>query len=70
MPNNEDRYKNMTLEDACVEISNAVYESTAILERLEGQGHLLGNGHHARQKLAAAAVEDLKSRWKGSDSPR
>jgi hypothetical protein len=56
----------MTREQAEAEISKAVYEATAIFERLEGQGLIMGNGHHARQKLAQAAVEDLRSRWKNS----
>jgi len=56
----------MTLKEAEAEVSKAVYEATAIFEHLEGQGLLVGNGHHARQKLAQIAVEDLRSRWKGS----
>jgi acetoin utilization deacetylase AcuC-like enzyme len=58
------RYKAMTVEQASAEISKAVYAATAIMEKLEAAGHLKGNGHHARQKLATAAAEDLKSRWK------
>jgi len=36
-------------------IESRVYEATELLERLEGAGLLRGNGHHARQKLAAFA---------------
>jgi phosphotransacetylase len=53
-----------TLEEASAEVSKAVYAATAAFERLEGDGLIMGNGHHARQKLAQAAVEDLKARWK------
>jgi len=56
----------MTLKEAEAEVSKAVYAATKIFEDLEAQGVILGNGHHARQKLAALAVEDLRSRWKGS----
>lgn len=54
----------VTLEEACAELSARVYEATTLLERLEGAGHLLGNGHHARQEIARLAVGALKSRWR------
>lgn len=58
-----ERYKNMTLEEACAELSSRVYAAAILFERLEGAGKIIGNGHHAAQKIAALAVEDLKSRW-------
>lgn len=57
------RFQAMTLKDAEAELSNAVYAATSLLERLEGVGRLVGNGHHARQKIAQMAVEELRSRW-------
>lgn len=53
----------MTFEQAAAEISKAVYAATGIFEKLEGEGLISGNGHHARQKIAHAAVEDLRARW-------
>lgn len=53
----------LTLEQAENELQKAVYEATAILEKLERAGQVSGNGHHARQKLAQMAVEELRSRW-------
>jgi len=55
----------MTLEEAMAFISNRVYEATAIIEQLEGAGLISGNGHHARQKLAGLAAEEIKKRWLG-----
>ena len=55
----------MTLEDAQHEIQRRVYEATAIIEQLEGAGLLSGNGHHARQKIAEVASEEIKKRWIG-----
>lgn len=52
-----------TLEQASAELSRAVYEATSLLEQLEAAGLIGGNAHHARQKLASAAVEDLRERW-------
>jgi phosphotransacetylase len=56
--------KRMTLAEAQAEISCTVYAATALLERLETEGLILGNGHHARQKLAQMAADDLKARWR------
>lgn len=58
----EEWLKSVTLETAVAEIENAVYEASSLLERLEGVGRLLGNGHHARQKVAAFAAKELKER--------
>jgi predicted DNA-binding protein (UPF0251 family) len=54
----------MTLEDAESYLSTAVYMAAGLIERLEGRKKVWGNGHHARQKIAQAAVEDLRSRWR------
>ena len=47
---------------AVAEIENAVYEASSLLERLEGVGRLLGNGHHAMQQVAAFAAQEMKDR--------
>ena len=45
------------------EIERAVYVATvSIFERLEHERHLVGNGHHAAQKVAAFAADELKRR--------
>lgn len=54
----------MTLEDAEAHLSNAVYFATGLVEQLEHRKKVWGNGHHARQKIAQAAVADLRGRWK------
>lgn len=59
---NEEWLKSVTAETAIAEIENAVYEASSLLERLEGVGRLLGNGHHARQNVAAFAANELKER--------
>lgn len=56
-----DRISN--LEDATSELSNRVYEAALIIERLEGRGLYLGNGHHAAQEIARYAVEVLRKGW-------
>lgn len=54
-----------TLEDALIEIERAVYLATVnIYENLERQKLIVGNGHHAVQKIALLVKEDLKERWK------
>lgn len=55
--------KDMDFETAQAQIENAVYEATRFLEELEHAGKIQGNGHHARQKVAEFAAEELKSRW-------
>ena len=53
----------MDLEDAQHAIENCVYEATALIEQLEQAGKVGGNGHHCRQKLAAAAKDEVAGRW-------
>jgi hypothetical protein len=60
MPND---IKQMSLKDAQVEISNKIYEATRLIEELEYAGKVSGNGHHARQKIAKFATDDLAERW-------
>ena len=55
--------RNMNLDDAKAAISNSVYAATTLFEQLESAGKCRGNGHHARQSLAAAAAAELQSRW-------
>jgi hypothetical protein len=45
-----------------------VYEACKIIETLEGLQKVFGNGHHARQKIADLAVQDLRERWIKKDS--
>jgi hypothetical protein len=55
----------MTKEAAVARIGNLVYEATALFERLEGADLVWGNGHHARQKIAAFAQHMIAERWRG-----
>ena len=55
--------KTLSREDAETAIATAVYEATKLIETLEGCGRISGNGHHARQKLAELARQELESRW-------
>jgi len=57
----------LTLEQAEAMLMNSVYAAGSILESLEYAGKIIGNGHHARQKVAAMAVEELRRRWKESN---
>ena len=54
----------MSREELETALENRVYEAACFIERLEDAGLVLGNGHHAAQKIAAFAVADLKSRWR------
>ena len=60
-----EKLKTLSLVEAESAISNIVYEATELFERLEYLGLVRGNGHHIRQKLARAAMEELRSRWLG-----
>lgn len=51
-------------ETAKAELERKVYDAACYLESLEHKGLIYGNGHHAAQKIAAFAVEQLKYRWK------
>lgn len=55
--------KRWTVDEAAAEVERRVYAALDILEDLEEAGRIIGNGHHARQKIAAAAAEDLRARW-------
>lgn len=55
---------NRDYESVKNELECKVYEATKILEELEREGLVFGNGHHMRQAIAAEAVEMLKLRWK------
>lgn len=56
------------LPEAERQLRNAIYEASRIFETLERAGLIKGNGHHARQKLAQKAVDDLRERWIGPQS--
>jgi len=55
--------KNMDLNKAKNELSNAVYQATFLIEMLESVGKVRGNGHHIRQKLAKMVEDFLGERW-------
>ena len=59
------------LKKAQADLSNAIHAaSVGIFERLEGEGRIIGNGHHAAQKVAKFAEDELESRWrKGEPVP-
>lgn len=45
-------------------MEQAVYEATVrIFERMERDGVMRGNGHHAAQKVAQSARKELEDRW-------
>lgn len=52
------------LELALAEISNQVYLATSMIEDLESQQDLIGNGHHLRQELALRAQVLVFNHWK------
>lgn len=56
-------------ETAHTNVTQAVYQALAIVERLELLGKIYGNGHHFRQSIATEAGNRLKSSWKRASSP-
>lgn len=40
------------LNAAMAHIEKMVYQATAVMEALEAEGRIRGNGHHARQAIA------------------
>lgn len=60
----------MDLATAETEISNAVYEATYLLERLENAGKVRGNGHHARQAVALYATQEMRTRWTNEEEAK
>lgn len=59
----DEQLSNIDFSTAEAALSNNVYEASRLIEQLEYAGKVRGNGHHARQAIAAAATEELKSRW-------
>lgn len=53
----------MTVDEAAAKISNEVYKATAMFERLEMQGLVIGNGHHMQQRVAEFAASLVRERW-------
>lgn len=45
------------------ELGNMLYAAGQLIEQLERAGHVRGNGHHARQCVAAFGVAELRARW-------
>lgn len=55
----------MDLNEAKAEVKQVIYSAAVVIfEKLESEKLILGNGHHAAQKLAEYAAEELESRWK------
>jgi hypothetical protein len=52
-----------------VSLANDIYKTTYKIEGLCLMGKVRGNGHHARQKIAKAAVAELWERWINKESP-
>lgn len=52
-----------SLHEAQCKLSNEVYEASRLVEWLEHAGKWRGNGHHARQRLAALGEEILAKGW-------
>lgn len=59
----------MDLETAKVELSNALYAASRLIEQLEytktpnGGKRISGNGHHLRQKISKFGTDLLAERW-------
>jgi len=53
----------MDLAKAETDLTNNVYEAVKLLEQLQFENKLDGNGHHARQAIAQFAVAELRARW-------
>lgn len=49
-----------------VEIEQAVLDATRIIERLEAEGRIVGNGFHIRQDIARYAKEKFLERCRES----
>ena len=54
---------NMDLETAKVELSNALYLASRIVEDLEYRRKIFGNGHHIRQQISKFGADLLEERW-------
>ncbi len=52
-----------TKDDAMLAMERMVYEVSSYLENLEDAGKIHGNAHHAAQNIAAAARQEVESRW-------
>lgn len=65
----EKKMEKKTLKDAEIDLANAVYEATGMIEDWEIQGSVRGNGHHIRQLIAAEAILILRKRWLGDGKP-
>lgn len=59
----DEELKAMPLEKAIAEITNEIYEATALFEFLEHKGKIFGNGHHMRQKVSKFAEDLMRERW-------
>ncbi len=59
----KEQIANMTFEQVSRCLYSSIYEATKVLETLEYQQRVRGNGHVMRQKMADRAVEFLKERW-------
>lgn len=60
----------MSLDEAKEHIYAKVYDAAKLLETLENANMCYGNGHHARQRLAAAAATEVENRWRVEGKPQ
>jgi len=59
----DEELKKMSLEKTIVELTNEVYDATALFELMEHRGKIIGNGHHIRQKISKFAEDLMRNRW-------
>jgi hypothetical protein len=60
--------KKISFAEAKAALEASVYEASKLMEVLERDGLIHGNGHHARQAIANSAVSELKERWIGDQN--
>jgi hypothetical protein len=46
------------------DLSNLLYQASALIEEMENKGLIVGNGHHARQAITQFGVAELRRRWR------
>lgn len=60
-----DEIKKMEQSQIEAELSNRVYEAALLLEQMEHAGRIGGNGHHKAQRVAEAALKEMRQAWNG-----
>jgi L-fucose isomerase-like protein len=67
-PLTREEINELSQEEVERRLYNQVYEACKIIETLERLQKVFGNGHHARQKIADFAIQDLRDRWIKKDT--